>query len=429
MPGDSSGCCERPAWPRRKSDACESCRWTSSTTRHKPPPGGVGTNVSILTRRLERAGHSVVRFGCRLGPEPPDMPPYIDYTSLRGMARLRGAARIIHDFSAAEALARFLSLSRNTVDVAHAHNLYHHLTPSVLAVLRRRRIPVVMSVRDFRLLCPAKHFLHDAAVCTQCMHHRYLQCVIRNCTSSRASALALAAETCFQRFFRRYIQGVFRFLCPSQFMADALLMDCVPAGKIEVLRNPTEQSADWTDRGGGDEILYAGRVSREKGPDLMLDIARAFSDVRVCVAGDGPMLPWMRQEAARRKLGNVRFAGHLDREALEDCYRRAAVVVVPSRCFENSPNTMLEAMLRGLVVVGPNHGPFGEWLHDGSTGRLFVPADGGDLVRVVREVLADPGARARMGQAARRLVRRRHDPDTIVVRLITVYQEAIAQCE
>jgi len=141
------------------------------------------------------------------------------------------------------------------------------------------------------------------------------------------------------------------------------------------------------------------------------------------------MLPWMRQEVQRRGLGNVRLTGHLDRDSLDERYRRAAVVVVPSRCFENSPNTMLEAMLRRLVVVGPRHGPFGEWLQEGHTGRLFTPSDAGDLVRAVRQVLADPDGRARMAAAAHQLAKTRHDPDAVVGRLIHVYQEAIAQCE
>lgn len=396
----------------------------------QPAAGGVGTNISILARRLEEAGHRVLLFGCRRGAEPPDMPPFIDYTSVRGMAKLRGAVRILYDFGAAAALRKFLSsLPGRKVDIAHVHNIYHHLTPSVLGVLKERRIPVVMSVRDFRLLCPAKHFLRNGVVCTECRGHRYLRCVARNCTGRRASALAVAAETYFQRFLRLYIQRVHRFLCPSQFMADAMIADFVPAAKVELLRNPTELPADAPGCGGGDEILYAGRLSEEKGPDLMLDLAERMSGVSVCIAGDGPMLPWMRQEVARRALRNVRLTGHLDRAGVERCYRRAAVVVVPSRCFDNSPNTMLEAMLRGLVVVGPNHGPFGEWLQDGRTGRLFVPGDAADLVRVVRGVLADGDSRARMGCAGRELIRTRHDGDAIVARLVHVYREAIDQCE
>jgi len=387
--------------------------------------GGAGTYLSVVAPRLTRAGHEVLRFGC-VPPQAPQagtLPEFIDYTQLPSVfAKVRGALRIVHNADAARKLDTFLGARH--IDVAHVHNLYHHLTPSILPVLRRRGIPIVMSLRDHRIFCPAKHFLRGQTVCTECLPHRWWRCVARRCAGGAAASAAVAFETFFQRFFRRYIENVRQFLCPSRFAADVALADGFPAGKVQVLPNPIESPpAPDGAASDGKGILYVGRLSPEKGPDLILDLAEAFGDTPVTIVGDGPAGEDLRRQAEQRRLGHITWVGHVRRQHLGRYYARAAVVVVPSRCFEVSPHVMLEAMLAGRAVVGPNHGPISEWITDGRTGRLFRPNDSTDLVRVVGEVLADPAGRARMGAAAVEVIRRRHDPERIVARLMRIYQQ------
>ena len=409
-----------------------------------PASGGLGAYMPVVTRLLRAAGHTVLHFGCvaaeraqaRHDPAPPawaehlaEMPPFIDYAALTGRwRRIRGGFRIIHDHVAASRLDAFLS--RHPADVAHVHRIYHHLTPSVLPVLRRRGIPVVMSVRDYRLLCPAKLFLRDGRTCRRCQPHRYWNCLLGNCGGDRPASAAVALETFLQRFFRRYVQNVDFFLCPSQFMADAMREDAVPANKIRWIPHPVAAPASPAEAAQRDDvILYVGRLSAEKGLDLMLDVAEALPDARVNIVGDGPMRQWLADQAGSRGLKNVTMTGHVPNEQLGRHYCQAAVVVVPSRCFENSPYAMLEAMLAGRCVVAPAHGPIGEWIRDGQTGRLFRPGDREDLVRVVGEALSDRAGRDRIARAGRQLVRDRHDPDRAVGRLIDVYEEALGRCE
>lgn len=391
-----------------------------------PAAGGPATFMSLTARRLGEAGCEMLRFGCRMGAEPRQWPPYVDYTSLpSAWEKLRGAARICHSFPAAEALDRFLTGRR--VDVAHIHNIYHHLTPSILPVLRRRGIPIVMSVRDYRLLCPARSFLRGGRVCTECHPHRYFNCLRHGCGGSLAASAALAAETFVQRFFRRYIRNVALFLCPSRFLADKLLEDGYPAGKVRVLRNPIVPPDVSAAPQRSDLLLCVGRLSEEKGLDLVLEAASARPGVRVRLVGDGPQRHWLQAEASRRGLANVEFTGYVPHERIDRHYAEATAVVLASRCFENSPHSLLEGMAAGRCVVAPGHGPIGEWVTDGETGRTFRPGDAADLTRVTDEVLADPAVRDRMGRAGAALVRRRHEPGAIVEQLLAVYRE-VSRC-
>jgi glycosyltransferase involved in cell wall biosynthesis len=394
-----------------------------------PQAGGPGTFIALFTRRARQAGHSVLHFGCVGQAGPAEMPRFIDYTRLDGLAaNTLGALRILHDPVAAGRLDAFLA--RRRVDVAHVHNIYHHLTPSIFPVLRRRGIPVVMSVRDYRLFCGVKAFLRRNEVCTRCLPHRYWNCVLHRCAGGRAASAAVALETFVQRFLRRYIQNVEMFLCPSRFMAKVLLADDVPANKVAVLPNPIEPPARPATTGRQKRrILYVGRLSEEKGPDLMLDVAEALPRVEVSIVGDGPEKESLEQDSRRRGLRNVVFYGHVPHAELGVHYGRASVVVLPSRCMENSPHAMLEGMVWGRCVVAPAHGPIEEWVRDGRTGRLFRPGDGADLARVVAEAMGDAAGRRRMGRAAADMVRTRHDPADIVARLLEIYGEAICRCE
>lgn len=391
----------------------------------QPAAGGAGTYIPLVSRYLRRAGHSVIRFGCATDGGPAEMPRFIDYARLTGrVSKLRGAVRILHDFAAADKLAQFLR--RHEVDVAHVHRIYHHLTPAILTLLRRRVAAVVMSMRDYRLLCPAKVLVRAGRPCTSCLGHRYYNCVRHGCTGSRLSAATVAFETFFQRFFRRYIDNVDAFLCPSAFMAEVLISDGFPAGKVQVLPNPIEpmQIPQPAEQSQG-TILYVGRLSLEKGCDLMLDLAQALPARAVVLAGDGAMMPQLQAQRKKRGLGNLQLAGHVPHDRLGQYYGRADVVVVPSLCPENSPHSLLEAMLAGRCVVAADHRPIREWVCDGQTGRLFRPGDAGHLAAIVGQALADQEARRQMGSAASAVVRARHDPADITKRLELVYQQAL----
>ena len=389
-----------------------------------PAAGGAGTYIPVVSRYLAQAGHTVLRFGCAGQGGPPDMPRFIDYTQLTSPGeKLAGAVRILHDFAAAQKLESFLN--RHQVDVAHVHRIYHHLTPAVLAVLRRKAA-VVMSMRDYRLLCPAKVLVRGGRLCTRCMGHRYHNCVLFGCTGSRFSAAAVAFETFFQRFFRRYIENVDVFLCPSAFMAEVLIRDGFPANKVRVLPNPIEpMEIPQPSETGAGTILYVGRLSLEKGNDLMLDLAQALPDRRVVLVGDGPLGPELQADLQRRQLTNVELPGHVEHGRLGRYYGEADVLVLPSRCLENSPHSMLEGMLAGLCVVAADHRPIREWIRDRQTGRLFRSGDSADLAAVVGEVLSSRDDRRRMGAAAAAVVRARHDPADITNRLERIYKQAL----
>jgi glycosyltransferase involved in cell wall biosynthesis len=382
--------------------------------------GGVGTYVRTLSEHLRRRGHEVVGFGCVADGRTAQNPAYFDFTRTRNPLAL---GRMIHNREAAEKLSRLLR--RRPVDVAHLHNIYHHLTPSILPVLAEHGVAMVMTVHDYRLVCPTKHFLAPSGVCMRCHPNRFHACLVH--CGLRAAPLVI--ESYVQRFWRRYLRWIRRFLCPSAFLREVLRQAGAAPSRLAVVRNFVAPAAIAGAAGeAGREVLFAGRLSAEKGPRLMLDLAARLDDVRVVIAGDGPLGEPLRQEARQRRLANVSLLGHVSAGQMAARYAGAAAVVIPSRCLENSPATMLEAMAARRCVIAADHPPLREWIRDGVTGRTFASGDGDDLARVTREVLGDASGRRRIAAAGRDLVARRHEPRAILDRIEALYREAAATC-
>ncbi len=382
---------------------------------------GVTSYIRALTRLQTRRGHEVFLFGCAKNADP-SLPLFHDYQAVHRPMSVWG---MIHNSEAANKLEAHLR--SQPADVAHLHNLYHHLTPSILPVLARRRIGMVMTVHDYRLACPAKHFLDRNGTCTRCLPNRFHHAVRRDCSGPAGAALAL--ESYCHRFARSYFRWVDLFVCPTEFMRSILLAIGAPAGKCVVVANPVEPPARPGDaRQSPRELLFVGRLSGEKAPELMLDLAQRLGDTQVTIVGDGLLRESLQADAHRRQLGNVVFAGGVDHEKLGAYYASATAVVITSRCFENSPQVLLEAMSARRCVIAPDHGPMRQWVRDGVTGRLFKPGSSESLSTVAGEVLADSAAGQRMAAAGAELVAARHNPQAVADRLDELYQEANRRC-
>ncbi len=158
-------------------------------------------------------------------------------------------------------------------------------------------------------------------------------------------------------------------------------------------------------RPGRPVALFVGRVAHEKNIGFLIEAMgaalRRQPELLLLVAGEGPALPALREQAARLGLGDsARFVGYLDRHRdLPDCYAAADVFVFASRT-ETQGLVLLEAMAVGLPVVALAHMGTADIL--APRRGCLVPADSPkDFAETVVALLADPGLRARLGAEAR----------------------------
>jgi glycosyltransferase involved in cell wall biosynthesis len=296
-----------------------------------------------------------------------------------------------------EAAANLEALVRETrPGLAHLHNIYHHLSPSILRVLRKHQIPVVMTLHDLRLLCPAIHMLRAGQVCEECKDGKLYNAVRYACVKeSRAASLLASLETFHQRTRHLYEDAVDLFLCPSRFIRDKYLSWGFPAAKLRRLPNFVDLDL-WHPRHLSqatpkDAYLFFGRISREKGLRTLLDAQSRWEKgyrsgkvteppLRLLVAGTGPCEGNLRARAVQLELESVEILGNLDRPGLLRALGRSRFSVLPSECYENAPMAALEALACGIPVVGTNLGGIPEMIEDQVTGVVVPPQNPAGLL-------------------------------------------------
>lgn len=377
---------------------------------------------------LEDAGHEVRPFA------PQDernnaaghmelFPMVPDYSAARGTGAVKAALNLVYSDSVGNAFAAFLDDFRP--DVVHCHNIYGRLTTSILDEAKRRRIPVVMTVHDLKLVCPAYLGLRLGKPCLLCADGGYWRCLRWKChKASRAASLVYTVESYFNRFAGKY-DSVSRLLCPSQFMQNALINSRIAQDRTTYHPNALPLRHYEPLFEPGEYVLYAGRLTVEKGIWTML-AALERANIPLRIAGSGPLEGGLRSRIHERGL-NVQMEGFCTEEQLAELYRHSAFTVVPSEWYENAAMSVLESFAYGKPVLASNIGGNPELVAEGETGRLFPAGNVGGLAEAVREMWANKNELSKMGKHARHLVEMRFSQEQRLSALLAIYNEVIDQ--
>lgn len=340
--------------------------------------------------------------------------PHVDYETPQGLInKLNTGLSFIHSRAAVRQIERLISHERPTI--AHLHNIYHQLTPSIVPVLRRHGIKVVLTLHDYKLICPSYLALHGEQICTACDGRHFLKPLALHCQISRGKEALLTLEAYFHRWRGSY-EAVDLFLAPSKFLAE-LVSRRIPGEKIRVLHNgieTTEFQPNYADQG---YALYFGRLSKEKGIETLLAAHEGIgTEFPLKIVGTGPLL-----ESLRTRYSKAEFLGYKTGEELTELVRNAAFVVVPSEWYENCSMTVLEAMASGKPVIGSRIGGIPEQVENNITGFLFEMGNQAELAEKMTALAAHPELRISMGTAARNKLEEQYSLDRHNEELLTIY--------
>lgn len=394
--------------------------------------GGSERYFFMLSDELERRGHRVVPFSMHHPDNRPS--PYSDYfVSARdygaqssSRALWRNGASFIRSREAAESIARLVD--DTGPDVAHLHNIYHQLTPSIITALRNKRVPVVMTLHDYKLLCPNYAMFANGRYCYRCQGGHFYEAARTRCNEgSFARSALLTLEAYVQRISRVY-ENVDVFLAPSRFMRDALVNAGFGSDRVRYLRSFLPRAASSKETSVGPDrlpesyILYFGRLSEEKGLSTLLDGARATPDVPVVICGDGPLRATLESRVHAGKMNNVTFTGHLNKAALEGVVARARAVVLPAEWPENAPFAVLEACAAGVPVIVSDMGGLPE-MAEVVGGWIFPHGDAKALATLLADVWSSPALAVERGEAARVAVETHWGTDAHMTAIDAIYHE------
>lgn len=367
--------------------------------------GGEDVVVRNESAMLRREGHEVHEFF-----ESNDR-------IVGALARVRAALGSIFSVRAYRRLSRLISELQP--DVVHVHNVFPLLSPSVFYACRKNGVPSVLTLHNFRIACPTALLMHEGVVTERSLTCGPWWAVPRRVyRGSLVGTAILATMIAVHRRVGTWSRNVTRFIALTEFAVSRFELAGVPASRIVVKPNFVDIARVAEAPRSG--FLFVGRVSHEKGVQVLAAASRRCEALSIRVAGEGALSPLLDGLPSVALLGAV-SAADIGREM-----SAAGALVMPSIWYEGFPMVIVEAYAYGLPVIASRLGAMAELVEDGVTGLLFEPGSSEDLAKKMQWAQAHPSEMRRMGLAARARYEALYTADLNYERLIEIYREAIA---
>ena len=309
--------------------------------------------------------------------------------SRRGV--IRPIKNMVNYFYNREAARKLESLiQQEKPDIAQVHLIWGQITGSILSILKKHHAPVIFTIHEYRIVCPAYTFRNGKGeVCEKCQGKYFYKCITNKCCKdSYVLSAMMAAEQYFRNIFTnpaKYIDGL---IYVSQF-AKTKLEQYMPALKDKpnmVLYNLTDQIKPSIERKEKKEkyYLFFGRLSYEKGIKTLISAFKETPQCKLKIAGTGPLEEELKAFVLHDKMNNVEFLGYQSGKPLQDLIANAYFIMVPSEWYENNPMTIIEGYAAGVPVIGARIGGIPEIIVDSKTGYLFESGNTEELVQIIK---------------------------------------------
>lgn len=366
--------------------------------------GGEDTVVESELKLLKDNGHEIHLFTRH-------------NDDVKQMGRLR---LVENTFWSSNSAADFAAqLERFRPDIIHVHNTFPLISPAIYWIAARYNIPIVQTLHNFRLFCPQAMFLRDGRVCEDCLGHLPWRGAVRGCyRKSVLQSTVLASMVSAHRIIGTWQNKVTRYIALNKFCREKFIVGGLPANKIVTKANFVDFPQPTAHLREG--FLFVGRLSAEKGIDVLAQALAKLPTFNIRVAGTGPDDACLNDAAITR-------LGALTNDQVRYEMSSAMALVLPSIWYENFPRTLVEAFGCGLPVIASKIGALAELVEDGVTGLLFEPGNADDLAAKLQWAADHPEQMKVIGDAARLKYETNYTAEHNYKQLIAIYNEAITE--
>jgi glycosyltransferase involved in cell wall biosynthesis len=268
------------------------------------------------------------------------------------------------------------------------------LSPAVLVALKRKKIPFIVRLSDYGLVCPSHNLFRGNNICELCTTGNLINSVRYKCVHNSYGASMVNYLATKYHHSRGYFGLIDHFVSPSKALVAKFIHLGWAKDRFSYLPTfanlPEKPAADERER----KIMYAGRLEYVKGVHLILEALAYLKQqnnltVAFKVAGSGSeeYVNKLKNFCEHHELREVEFLGDLKKDLLFNLYGSSLASIIPSLCYDNLPNSALESLALGTPVIGPSHGSFPEFITDGENGFLFRPGDAKDLAKSILTIL------------------------------------------
>ncbi len=337
----------------------------------------------------------------------------------RGTAwgNLKGLLQGFYSPSSVKDIKRMMQVDKP--DVVIVHNLYPYISPAILKPIKEAGVPIVMTVHNFRLMCPTGLFMQNARPCERCLGGHEWNCIRYNCEHSFLKSLGYAGRNWYARITKAYIDHVDVYVCITRFQIQKLTQAGFDPHKMVHIPNFQDDVKREPNYKPGDYVAISGRLSEEKGIDLALEVAAQTPEIRYVFAGS----PRKGYEITRSIPGNCAFLGYISKTELAGFYQNSRFLLNMSRCYEGFPMTILEAASYGKPAIAPAHAGFLEIIDQDVNGLHFIPGDAADLKEKIQILWNNPARTSEMGHNAFLKLRNHYTSEAVKLQWETLLEK------
>ncbi|MCF7795136.1 glycosyltransferase [Patescibacteria group bacterium] len=302
----------------------------------------------------------------------------LDFHNLSFKDKLKLPGRIIYSL---EAKRKFKKLVEEfKPDIIHAHNIYHHISPSIFDVAKRKKIPLILHLQDYKLISPNYNiYSHGKNNWDHC-GSKFYKCFFNKCFKNSYIQSFLVS---LEYFVHHYILNIYNknvdmFIAPSIFMKEKAKMFVLKSNNIEVINNHIKDyEVSETAQTKGNYWFYFGRLAVEKGiQNLLFALSEINDNSKLKIAGNGPYKKELEDLVSKLKLDDrVEFLGKKQEKELKEIIKEAKAVVIPSIWPENFPFALLETIAMGKPAIVANSGGMPEIIKDRENGFVYEAED------------------------------------------------------
>lgn len=397
--------------------------------------GGAERYYFELKKLLEDRGHEVIPFSMQHPenfetPYEKDFVDDIEFNGLTTLEKFKHApkiiSRVVYSKRAKEAVCRLIE--REKPDIAHLHMIDHQISPSILHAFRDKKIPVVQTCHQYKLVCPSYRLfvMHKNRICEKCIKGHFYHAILERCHKESLSAsMLVAAESYIHRMMKIY-DLIDVFHVPSRFLGQKLIEGGFPQNKIwhsfytiNLEDYPFHPEAE-------DYFIYYGRLSEEKGVLTLLKAMQKTPNAKLLIAGDGPHRAALEGFASANGLKNVTFLGNQHNETLIPLIQKSRFVVVPSEWYDNSPLVIYESFSMGKPVISSTLGGMPELIEHGKSGLHFTAGNVDALAASILQLWDNREACQKMGRHARKTAEKEFSPEAHYQKIINLYEKMLS---
>lgn len=378
-------------------------------------PGGEDSVFTAETDLLRRHGHEV-----------------IEYTesneSLNSMNMVAAAVNTLWSLNSKRKLTEIID--RVKPDVVHFHNTFLLISPSAYYACKERNVPVIQSLHNPRLLCPAGSLYRDGKVCEECVGKTPpWPGVLHGCyRNSRAQTAIVSTMLTLHRMLKTWDRVVDTFIVFTEFYRKKFIQGGLNPEKIALKPHFVDPDPGCRNGKKGDYALYIGRLDREKGVRTLLKAWKHNNSVPLKIRGDGDLLGEVTDCISRNGLKSVEIIQRLEKRELNELIKNARFLVWPSEgYYETFGLVAIEAFACGVPVIASRTGTLAENVTDGYTGLHFTPGDAEDLSDKVNWAWNHPEKTDLMGRAARKEYETHYSSEKNYGMLLEIYERAISK--